>query len=100
MGDSLNETLNSAIQWVQGVSQSGADNVGDVSNALLEAGFTLAQISNILNGVANSPITTQQQAQYLAEEQAYLAQQKQAEGRTWLFFGLAAVVVYLATTSK
>lgn len=89
--------LDSGIEWVQGASQSGANNIGEISDSLLNVGYTLAQISAVLDGVANSPITTDQQYQAMMQERAYLQQQQAAQGKTALMIGLLVLGVILVT---
>lgn len=81
----------------QGASTAGYT-VGNVAQNLINAGLSVAAISNILNGVATSAQATPDVIHAAQMEQAFLAQLNAAQNpnkNTWLIVAAAAAALLL-----
>lgn len=89
--------FNQVFGAVRDASASSADTSGQVADWLINAGLSIAAISQILNGVATSAAASPSQVAYVQNEMRYL--QNYQEARTnWLpLLGIGAVLLYFAT---
>jgi hypothetical protein len=93
----MNDILNQVFGTISDATSTGAAQTGNVANWLIGAGLTMAQITQILNGVSQQSAASPAMIAYAQQELAYAQQQYYADQqkRTWMLVGGAALLLWV-----
>lgn len=89
--------INQIFGSISDATASGAQSTGSVANFLIGAGLTVAQITQILNGVSQTSAASPAMIAYAQQELAYAQAQYAAEQqkKTWMLVGGAVLAFWL-----